>query len=64
MQEWRIYNWIPLSESTCTQLPDELKNSLKGIINIKNDDNACFVLVSCETVKPIKNTSRKNNKSG
>ena len=35
-----IYN--PLSGSTYIELPDELKNSMKGLINIKNDDNKMF----------------------
>ena len=46
-----IYN--PLSGSTYIELPDELKNSMKGLINIKNDDNKCF-LVSCKAFKSIK----------
>ena len=24
-------------------MPDELKNSMKGLINIKNNDNECFL---------------------
>ena len=46
-----IYN--PLSGSTYIELLDELKNSMKGLINIKNDDNKCF-LVSCKAFKSIK----------
>ena len=29
--------------STYIELPDELKNSRKGLINIQNDDNKCFL---------------------
>ena len=29
--------------STYTEWPDELKNSRKGLINIQNDDNKCFL---------------------
>ena len=36
-----IYN--SLSGSTYIELPDELKHSMKGLINIKNDDNKCFL---------------------
>ena len=36
----------PLIGSTFVELPDKLKNSKKGLINIKNNDNKCFLLVS------------------
>ena len=29
--------------NTYTELPDELKNPMKGLINIKNNDNKCFL---------------------
>ena len=32
--------YSPLSGSSCTELP--VRNSKKGLINIKNDDNKCF----------------------
>ena len=34
---------ISLVGSTHIELPDELKNPMKGLINIKNDDNKCFL---------------------
>ena len=33
----------PLTGSTYTELPNELKHSRKGLINIQNDDNKCFL---------------------
>ena len=33
----------PLLGSTYIELPDELKNPMKGLINIKNNDNKCFL---------------------
>ena len=33
----------PLIGSTYTELPNELKHSRKGLINIQNDDNKCFL---------------------
>ena len=33
----------PLVGSTYIELPDELKSSMKGSINIKNSDNKCFL---------------------
>ena len=32
----------PLSGSTCIELPDGLKNSMKDLINIKSNHNKCF----------------------
>ena len=36
-------SYLPLSGSTYTKLPDELNHPMKGLINIKNDDNKCFL---------------------
>ena len=33
----------PLIGSTYIKLPDKLKNSMKGLINIKNNENKCFL---------------------
>ena len=33
----------PLVGSTYTELPDELKILMKGLINIKNSDSKCFL---------------------
>ena len=33
----------PLIESTYIELPDKLKNPVKGLIKIKNNDNKCFL---------------------
>ena len=38
-----VYAYSPLVGSTYTELPDELKNSKKALINVKNDDNKCFL---------------------
>ena len=35
--------YSPLFGSTYNELPDKLKNSMKGLINIKNNDNKCFL---------------------
>ena len=34
--------YIPLIGSTYIELRDKLKNPMKGLINIKNNDNKCF----------------------
>ena len=34
--------YSPLSGISNIELPNKLKNSVKGLINIKNNDNKCF----------------------
>ena len=38
-----ISMYSPLVGSTFVELPDQLKNSKKDLINIKNNDNKCFL---------------------
>ena len=38
-----IFAYSPLVESAYIELSNELKNSMKGLINIKNSDNKCFL---------------------
>ena len=33
--------YSPLIGSTCIELPDKLKNPMKGLLNIKNNGNKC-----------------------
>ena len=37
-----IVNYSPLKGSSYIKLPQELRNSAKGLINMKNKDNECF----------------------
>ena len=37
-----IVKYEPTKGSSYIKLPEELRNSLKGLINIKNEDNECF----------------------
>ena len=37
-----IAKYEPMKGSSYIQLPSELRNSAKGLINIKNEDNECF----------------------
>jgi len=39
---WNIVKYIPLSTKSYIQLPKELRNSSKGLINMQNKDNQCF----------------------
>ena len=38
-----ISTFSPLSGSTYIELPRRLRNSIKGMISIKNNDNKCFL---------------------
>ena len=37
-----IAKYEPMKGSSYIQLPQELRNSAKGLLNMKNDDNECF----------------------
>ena len=37
-----LIKYVPLKGSSYIQLPQELRNSAKGLINLKNIDNECF----------------------
>ena len=40
--------------STYIELPGKLKNSTKGLINIKNNDNKCFLWCYMKHLNPLK----------
>ena len=42
-QYLNISSYSPLIGNTYIELPNELKHSKKGLINIQNDDNKCFL---------------------
>ena len=42
-QYLNISSYLPLSGSTYIKMPVELNHPMKGLINIKNDDNKCFL---------------------
>ena len=41
--ELHTVEWVPLNGSSYIELPKELKDKKKAIINITNDDNKCFI---------------------
>ena len=43
-----------LSGSTYIELPRRLRNSIKGLINIKNNDNKCFLWCHIRHLNPLK----------
>ena len=50
-----ISTFRPLSGGSCIKLPAELKNTKKGLINIKNNDQKCFFWCQTEIITPRKN---------
>ena len=52
----------PLSGSMCTELPNELKNSKKGLINIENNDNKCFLWCHVRHLNPLNKNSQRITK--
>ena len=46
-----IYN--PLSESITIIIPNKVKNSKKGLINVKNNDNKCFLWYHIRHLNPL-----------
>ena len=42
-----VSTYRPLSGRSCIKLPAELKSLKTGLINIKNNDQKCFFMVSC-----------------
>ena len=39
---FNVVNYKPLGGKSYIPLPKELQNNLKGLINLKNEDNECF----------------------
>ena len=54
--------YSPLIGSCFVELPNELKNSRKGLINIKNNDNKCFLWCHVRHLNLIKNHPERINK--
>ena len=46
--------YSPLIGSTYIELPDKLKNPMKGLINIKSNDNKCFLWCHIRHLNPLK----------
>ena len=44
----------PLSKIVYTELPCRLRNSTKGLINIKNNDNKCLLWCHIRHLNPLK----------
>ena len=52
----------PLIGSTYIELPDKLKNPMKGVINIKNNGNKCFLWCHIRHLNLVKTHPEKITK--
>ena len=50
----KILTYGPLSGSSYVKLPTELKSPKKGLINIKNNDQKCFLWCQVRHINPVK----------
>ena len=58
-----IVSYVPLKGRSYFPLPEELRNSLKGLINLQNDDNECFRWCHVRHLNPVqKNPQRLTQK--
>ena len=49
-----LVSYIPLRGNSYIPLPKELQNSMKGLINLKNEDNKCFLWCHIRHKNPAK----------
>ena len=49
-----IVSYVPLKGRSYFLLPEELRHHRKGLINLKNDDNRCFLWCHVRHLNPVK----------
>ena len=54
-----IVSYVPLKGRSYLPLPEELRNSRKGLINIKNDDNECFRWYHVRHLNPLRHHNER-----
>ena len=47
-----IAKYVPLGGNSCLPLPEELRNSKKGLINLKNEYHKCFLWCHVRHLNP------------
>ena len=50
---FNVVSYVPLKGRSYFSLPDELRNSKRGLINVKNDDNECFRWCHVRHLNPL-----------
>ena len=54
-----IVSYVPLRGTSYLPLPEELRNSRKRLVNIKNTDNECFRWCHIRHLNPLKNHNER-----
>ena len=54
-----IVSYVPLKGRSYLPLPEELRNSRKGLINLKNTDNKCFLWCHFRHLNPIEKNPQR-----
>ena len=58
-----VTTYKPLNRSSYIELPTELQNLAKGLINIKNKDNECFRWCHVRHLNPQKKDPQRIKKA-
>ena len=58
-----LVKYVPMKGSSYIQLPHELRNSAKGLLNIKNEDNECFRWCHIRHLNPQEKNPQRIKKS-
>ena len=58
-----IVSYFPLRGSSYIELPEELRNPMKGLINPKNTDNKCFLWCHNRHLNPLKKDPQRITKA-
>ena len=66
-QYLNLSSYLPLTGSTYCKLPKELNHPMKGLINIQNNDNKCFLCchiryLNCNGIK-LSRITKKDKKN-
>ena len=63
---WWIYistsKYEPLLDGSYISLPEKLKDSMKGLINLKNKDHKCFMWCHVRLINPTNSHPERINK--
>ena len=54
-----IVSYVPLKGRSYFPLPEELRHHRKGLINLQNDDNKCFLWCHVRHLNPIENNPQR-----
>ena len=58
-QYLNISQYTPLVGSSFIKLPEELRNSKKGLINLRNTDNKCFMWCHVRHLNPVSDNASR-----